>query len=87
MNDPDITQIIQLASMPMGQAGEQLVQQIVNHSIAIGYTAGIHPAAIARLAANNSADVMADDITDETWDHMCLRIATLLEQQAHEEAA
>ena len=87
MNDPDVTQIVQLASMPMGQAGEHLVQQIVNHSIAIGYTAGIHPATIASIAANNSASVMAVDIDPDTWDNICLRIATLLEQQAHEEAA
>ena len=87
MNDPDVQQIVQLATMPMGQAGEHLVQQIVNHAIAIGYSAGIHPAAIARLAANNSADVMADDIDPDTWQHICLNIATLLEKQAHEEAA
>lgn len=84
--DRDLAQITRLASMPAHEAGTELVQHIVNHCLAIGYSVGWRPEVIAVIALQNCASVLAE-IPEGEWQEVCMRIAGLLEQQAHEEAA
>lgn len=86
-DDDDLRMILHAANQPPEQAGEELVRVIVNYSFALGYTAGVRPELIAHIALWNCATTLAESVTDSDWSDIQMRIATLLEQQAHQDAA
>lgn len=86
-DDPDLAMIVNAASMPLEDAGTELVRVIVNYSLAIGYSAGVRPHVIAMIASMNVSSVLRESLTHGEWERVQMQIANLLEQQAHEEAA
>lgn len=84
--DESLNQIIRLAANPPEDAGESLVKQVVNHALAIGYTVGHRPEVIVTVALCNCISVLRE-LPDSEWRDVCTRIADLLEQQAHQDAA
>lgn len=86
-DDLDLSMIVRAASQPSEQAGTELVRAIVNYSLALGYTVGVRPEVIASVALWNCTVVLAESLSDSEWADVQMRIANLLEQQAHEEAA
>jgi hypothetical protein len=85
--DRDLAEIVRVAGMAREDAEASLVRSLVNHCVGVGYQTGVHPALIAKVAALNVAAVLFDDVSMTEWDQVCGRVATLLELEAHGEAA
>jgi hypothetical protein len=82
----DITQILELCSSTEPEhAGESATRQLVNHAIAIGYTHDLHPAAAALKIGLLVASTLSADLPEADWVRTTARIASLLEQRAHDD--